>query len=80
MDNYSGPRRRKPVPLQAIIQIFVGVLYLALSGYIILTKSFVSHPLDPKIAYGVGALLLAYGAFRIWRGIKMYQQVRDGAS
>ena len=79
MDNYSGPGRRKPFPLQAVIQIFVGVLYLGLAAYIILTKSFVSQKLDPKIAYGVGALLLAYGVFRVWRGIKMYQQVRDAS-
>lgn len=77
MSNYSGPRRGR-TPLTAIIQIFLGVLYGVLAGYIILTKSFARQPLAPGVAYGLGALLLAYGVFRIWRGFQLYRQARDG--
>lgn len=53
----------------ANVHLIMGVVFIFFGGFTIYSQSFGSMPLDPWQAYGLGALLFIYGAFRIWRGV-----------
>ena len=67
-------KKNKPVNIKAVFDIVMGIVYagagamLALSKYIGLEITF--PPADVVLIFGVAAFL--YGAFRIYRGIKTY--------
>lgn len=67
-------KKNKPVNIKAVFDIVMGIVYagvgatLALSKYIELEITF--PPADVVLIFGVAAFL--YGAFRIYRGIKTY--------
>lgn len=54
----------------ANLHLIMGAVFIFFGGFTIVNKSFGNMPLDPWQAYGLGALLFAYGAFRIWRGLR----------
>lgn len=50
------------------LSIFTGIVYIALGIFVIIYKFFVIY-LDPPVAYALGALLILYGIFRIFRTV-----------
>ncbi len=67
-------KKNKPVNIKAVFDIIMGIVYavvgvvLALSKYIGLEIVF--PPADVVLIFGVAAFI--YGAFRIYRGVKTY--------
>lgn len=55
---------------RAIMHIVIGVLYIVLAAYLFKVQQFGTVQLGPAAAYGLGALLMVYGGFRIWRGVQ----------
>lgn len=51
------------------LSLLAGFIYIVLGIVVIIYKYFVIV-LEPNIAYALGALLIAYGLFRIIRAIK----------
>jgi uncharacterized membrane protein HdeD (DUF308 family) len=54
--------------IRSLMHVIVGLLYIVLGIAVITFHAFGQFELQPGLAYGMGALLLVYGAFRIWRG------------
>ena len=54
---------------RATMHIAMGIFYLFIGAMIIYIKYFGSMQLPEGFAYILGGLMIAYGAFRIWRGI-----------
>lgn len=50
------------------LHIGMGGIYLAIGISVIYFKSFGVMELNDLTAYVIGAVLLLYGAFRVWRG------------
>jgi hypothetical protein len=48
---------------------FIGFAYVLLGIYVINKQWFLTK-LDPIFAYGLGLVLIAYGAFRVFRAVK----------
>lgn len=46
----------------------MGVIYLAIGVSVIYFKSFGVMELSNMVSYIIGAVLLLYGSFRLWRG------------
>ncbi len=55
---------------RATMNIVMGILYVILGIAIATMHKFGSVNLNPSLAYGFCALLLLYGAFRLWRGVQ----------
>jgi hypothetical protein len=63
------------------LDLGMGVLYLVIAGMILTMKYFGTMALDAKFAYILGGMMLAYGLFRIYRGIQgMRYKNRDKKS
>ncbi len=54
--------------------IAIGLAYMAFGGFVIKKKWFLTVIDDEIIAYSLGTLLLIYGAFRVYRGIKIMKK------
>lgn len=50
------------------LHIGIGALYLVIGVAVIYFKAFGAMVLSSGIAYTIGAAMLLYGGFRIWRG------------
>mgnify|MGYP007082193265 FL=1 len=61
--------------MRSMLHLVMGALYLVLGVSVIALHSYGKFELAPGIAYGMGALLIVYGVFRIWRG---YSGIRQG--
>ncbi len=48
------------------LTVFLGLAYIALGIFVIVKKAF-GIPLETPLAYGLGAVLIVYGLFRIAR-------------
>ncbi|WP_297982562.1 C4-dicarboxylate ABC transporter [uncultured Chryseobacterium sp.] len=57
------------------LSMITGVFYIVLGVVVIIYKFFIIT-LDPNLAYPLGALLIIYGIFRIFRAI--YRIKNDG--
>ena len=62
---------------QPILDIGMGLLYIGLSGYILISGHFGNFQLTGVLAYGMIALLLVYGAFRIYRGVTEHRRNKE---
>lgn len=62
----------------ANLHLIMGVVFLFFGGLVFYTRSFGSMNLDTWQAYGMSALLILYGTFRIWRGIRDMQFRKRG--
>lgn len=56
--------------VRAMQHIGMGSLYIVIGGLLFWVKAFGTISLSKGVAYSLGALLLLYGIFRIWRGFK----------
>jgi hypothetical protein len=73
--NSRASENGKFMRVRSIMHIVVGILYLILGIAAFLFQSFGKFDLGPAAAYGMGSLLVIYGAFRIWRGFTSLRQV-----
>lgn len=63
---------------RAIMHLTMGVFYFLFGVVIIYMKSFGTMELSSGLAYTIGVMLFAYGAFRIWRGLADMRMRRNG--
>ncbi|MCC2589714.1 DUF308 domain-containing protein [Chryseobacterium sp. MFBS3-17] len=58
------------------LSFFAGVLYIILGIFVVL-KFWFFVPLEPNIAYALGAVLIIYGLFRIYRAVNRMKQKKN---
>ena len=67
-------KKNKPINVKAVFDIVMGIVYLVMGAVLALSKYFgleiTFPPPDVITVFGVAAFL--YGAFRIFRGVKTY--------
>lgn len=67
-------KKNKPVNVKAIFDIVMGIVYVLVGGALALSKfiglDITFPPPESIIIFGIAAF--AYGAFRIFRGVKIY--------
>lgn len=63
----KGPNWQR---IRAIQHIGMGVVYIIIAALLLWVKTFGTIELSNGIAYALGGLLLVYGVFRIWRGVR----------
>lgn len=51
------------------LSALIGVCYVVLGVFVIIYKYFVIE-LEQQVAYALGLLLIVYGIYRVYRGIK----------
>lgn len=69
-------KKNKPVNVKAIFDIVMGLVY-AIVGALLVASKYIGFEIalpKPEFILVFGALAFAYGAFRIFRGIKLYQR------
>jgi hypothetical protein len=54
---------------KAIMHIGMGSFYIAIAALLFAVRHFGAVELPSTMAYVLGAMMLLYGIFRIWRGI-----------
>ena len=59
---------KRTIRVQMISDFGMGVLYVGLSAFILITKRFGNFELSGPLAYGMIGLLVIYGGFRFYRG------------
>ena len=52
---------------------FMGLAYIAFGGFVIKNHWFMVH-LTSFVSWAMGSLLIAYGAFRMYRAYKNYKE------
>ena len=62
---------------QSVMHLGMGVFYVIVGALIIFVKSFGTMELPSALAYTLGGLMIAYGIFRVWRGIVALKQRRQ---
>jgi len=55
---------------RSTLHIGMGILYLVFGSAVIWLQKFGNLALPGIMAYAVGGLMLLYGGFRIWRGLR----------
>lgn len=55
------------------LNLTMGLLYV-LVGYYVIQKNWFMTYLEPKFSYPLGAVLIAYGLFRIYRTYRVAQE------
>lgn len=68
-------KKNKPVNVKAIFDIVMGLVY-AIVGLLLVIAKYIGFEVSlprPEFIQIFGALAFLYGAFRIFRGIKMYK-------
>ena len=63
---------------RATQHIGMGIFYLIAGSIVLYIKYFGYMALSPGAAYTLGSLMVVYGIFRIWRGIKDTREMRAG--
>lgn len=58
------------------LSLVTGLFYIVLGVVVIIYKFFFTI-LEPAVAYGLGALLILYGLFRIYRAISKIKNSGD---
>jgi hypothetical protein len=62
--------------VRSVMHIGMGGIYLLFGGIIIAYRNFVTVQLSAAMAYGIGGLMVLYGAFRLYRGFADMRQMR----
>ena len=57
------------------LSVITGFFYVVL-GVVVIIYKFFAVQLEPNIAYPLGAVLIAYGIFRVFRAIKKIRDAR----
>lgn len=55
---------------RSTLHLSMGILYLIFGSAVIYLQKFGNLALPGIMAYAVGGLMLLYGVFRIWRGLR----------
>lgn len=58
------------------LSLVTGLFYIVL-GIVIIVYKFFFTILEPTVAYPLGALVMLYGVFRIWRAISKIKNTGD---
>jgi len=58
------------------LSLVTGLFYIVL-GIVIIVYKFFFTVLEPTVAYPLGALVMLYGVFRIWRAISKIKKTGD---
>ena len=68
--NYEERNRPKRSfqQFRASLHIGMGVFYIVAGALVLYVKHFGAMELPSALAYGLGTLMVVYGAFRLWRG------------
>lgn len=75
--NEDFRKKNKPVNVKAIFDLVMGLIYVVMGGALAASKyigfelTFTSP--EAVVIFGIAAML--YGAFRMFRGVKLYKQV-----
>jgi len=70
--------RRSFARLSATRHVVMGIIYLLASLLLMYVKKFGSIELPGGVVYALCVLLIVYGAFRLWRGIADFRNMRSG--
>ncbi|MBL7737296.1 MAG: hypothetical protein JNL51_17690 [Chitinophagaceae bacterium] len=72
MSEQEEKRRKAYANRRALMDLGMGLIYVALGGYFMLSEFFgISMEFPPKpFSYIFGGLCIFYGGFRIYRGLK----------
>jgi hypothetical protein len=62
--------------VRAVMHLGMGGIYILFGTIIAMYKNFVTVELSPAMAYGVGGLMIVYGAFRLYRGFADMREMR----
>lgn len=62
--------------LRGSMHIGMGLFYLVTGVLVLYVKYFGTLQLPDMLAYALGVLMLAYGVFRIWRGVASIKNIR----
>ena len=65
-------RTRNYILMRTLIDVGMGIIYIAVALFIIFAKKFGfdSSVFDPPFSYIFAGICIAYGSFRIYRGVK----------
>jgi uncharacterized membrane protein len=55
--------------IKNILSITAGLMYAVLGAFVAYYQKFMSFELQPNVAIALGALLVIYGLFRIYRSL-----------
>lgn len=66
-------RQRTNAFFRSFRHVAMGLILLVLGAVVAYYKRFGTIELSLWSAYGLAALMLVYGLFRIWRGVKDFQ-------
>lgn len=55
--------------MQTTLHLGMGCVYVIIGLLVIYVKYFGTMELSAGLAYALGGLMLAYGIFRLWRGV-----------
>ncbi len=77
-NNTSSRSLPGSVRFRVALHFGMGLLYLILAVVVIRVRHFGQIELQPAAAYGLGALLIVYGLFRMWRGWADVKAARRG--
>lgn len=58
------------------LSIVAGIFYVIL-GVVVIIYKFFAIPLEANVAYPLGALLILYGLFRVYRAAKNLRRVEE---
>lgn len=58
------------------LSLVTGLFYIVL-GIVIIVYKFFFTILEPTVAYPLGALVMLYGVFRIWRAVSKIKKTGD---
>jgi hypothetical protein len=56
--------------MRASMHLGMGAFYLLAGGFLIYGKYFGAIEFSETVAYALGALMVIYGIFRVWRGVQ----------
>ncbi len=60
--------------IKDFLLIAIGLAYMVFGGFVIKEKWFLTVIDNEILAYSLGTLLVIYGAFRVYRGIKLMKK------
>ncbi len=70
-------KERRWQRLRAAQHIGMGAIYIIIAALLFWVRTFGTIALSAGTAYALGALLLVYGVFRIWRGFRDLRAVNE---
>jgi len=66
----SEARRKSNMGFRTVMDIGMGIFYVAIGLWLIINKSFGNFPVPAWISYLLGGMMAIGGGFRFWKGLK----------